>query len=420
MLLNEVSGAQSRTKQLGRTILDIPRRITEPSNTIVDEGTRRKARFLSGALFTGPLVFPVLQITSEVTHGIPYYSASAVFLAALYLLSRTTHVELASVIAMTFAACLPFLILILNPIWENDALPIQILTWPVLVALVGSQLLSAKQEGVLVFGMSTALVIVSWLHPGISFPQAFELIAVAFVFQGLVWITSWTTEYYSTSLEESNRDLAARRRELEIYTGLMKHDLANDIQMVLGGLELSQMSADNQKKQASFIESTVAAAERMKNLIHIFSLSEDELEGNIITVLETICERAQIAFKGMLVTLNVDKKVRDRQVTYGRLTSLAFDNLLRNTAQYAGDSPNVLIEMSIVDEQIEIMYRDDGPGVAKQIRNQLFRRGVTTGAEGRGLGLYLTKTIIESEGGSICLIDNERPGCCFNIRLPLH
>jgi len=48
----------------------------------------------------------------------------------------------------------------------------------------------------------------------------------------------------------------------------------------------------------------------------------------------------------------------------------------------------------------------------------LFGKGVTTGSKGRGLGLYLTKTIIESEGGSIELVDTGRPGCCFHIRLP--
>lgn len=419
MLLSEASKRQSRSGRLVRTILNLPWRITEPSDTIVEKKTRRKARFLSGVLFTGPLVFPVLQITSEVTYGIPYYSFSAVFLAALYLLSRTTHVELASVITIAFAAGLPVLILLLNPIWENEALPIQILTWPVLVALIGSQLLTAKHEGVLVIGMSTVFVIVSWFHPGINFPQAFELIAVAFVFQGLVWITSWTTEYYSISLEESNLNLAARRRELEIYTSLLKHDLANDIQMILGSLELSQMTIDDPKKCANFIESTLAAAERMKSLIHIFSISEDELDSDIVTIIESICQRAQITFKGMLITLDIKEEARNQPVYYGRLIALAFENLLRNTDQHAGNSPNVRISISVIRSHLEIIFEDDGPGIPEQIRGQLFGRGVTTGAKGRGLGLYLTRKIIEAEGGSIILTDNGKPGCCFKILLPL-
>ncbi len=418
--MRETSKNITKVSRLARVIIDLPRRITEPSPSIVDARFRRKTRFLSTVLFIAPIIFPVLQITSEVTYGIPYYSFSAIFLAALYLLSRSSHVKLASTIAIGYVACLPFVILLLNSIWENEALPIQILTWPILAALIGSQLLTTKREGVLVIGMSAALFIVSWLHPGINFPQAAELITVSFVFQGLIWITSWTTEYYANSLEESNRNLAARRRELEIYTGLLKHDLANDIQVVLGGLELAQMTVDDHKKQESFIESTLATAERMKNLIQIFSFSEDELEADIIAVLERICKRAQIAFKGMLVTLSVDEEVRNRKIVYGKLTTIAFENLLRNTAQYAGDAPNVLIKISIVDEHLKISFEDDGPGVSEEIRDQLFGKGVTTGAKGRGLGLYLSKKIIESEGGSICLIDNDRPGCCFQIQLPLH
>ena len=64
------------------------------------------------------------------------------------------------------------------------------------------------------------------------------------------------------------------------------------------------------------------------------------------------------------------------------------------------------------------MFEDDGPGVSEEIREQLFGKGVTTGSKGRGLGLYLTKAIIESEGGSIELVETGRTGCCFHIKLP--
>ena len=223
-------------------------------------------------------------------------------------------------------------------------------------------------------------------------------------------------------MEESNLSLAARRRELEIYTSLLKHDLANDIQMILGSLELSQMTIDEPEKCANFLESTYSAAERMKSLSHIFSISEDELDNdnNIVTSIELICQRARITFKGMLITLDIAEETRNQPVFYGKLISLAFENLLRNTDQHAGDSPNVRISIAIVKDHLEIIFEDDGHGVPEEIRSQLFGRGVTTGAKGRGLGLYLTRKIIETEGGSIALTDNGKPGCCFSIRLPLH
>lgn len=416
----ETSEKKYRAKQVGRALLDLPRRITEPSKAIVEEGNRRKARFLSALIFTTIPIFPILQITSEVTGGFPYYSGSAILLAGLYVMSRTKHIRFTSTFAIIFPASFPFLILIMNEVWTNHNLAFQLMTWPVLAAIIGSQILTKEKEALLISVVNVGLVILCLFHPGIAFLDAIKFIAASFAIQTLLWFTNWTYEYYTTKIEQSNRAIETRKNELEIYTNLLRHDLANDIQIVLGDLELAKMNADEPKRHASFLESAFAAGERMKNLIHIFSVSEDELDNDIVTVLELICNRAQIIFKDMLVTLEIEDEVRNQPVSYGKLTALAFENLLRNTAQHAGDEPNVRIKVSQVQDYLEIIFEDDGLGVPEEIRGQLFRRGVTTRAEGRGLGLYLTKTIIEAEGGSIALIDNGKPGCCFEIRLPLH
>ena len=409
---------KSRLMYIVRVLLDLPRRITEPSKSITDEGERRKARFLSVALFIGTSVFPILQITSDVTMGIPYYSGAAVFLAVLYLLSRTNHVRITSAISITFVGLFPFMVLLLNPSWSSHDLAFQIFPWPVLAVLIGNQLLSKEKEAALIAMINVGLIVVCLLHPGIIFADAIEFIGVSFTIQTLIGIAAWTTEYYSTKVEESNRTIEARRRELEIYTSLLRHDLSNDIQMVLGGLELSQLTLDKPKRQASFLESTLAAAERMKSLIHIFSISEDELDSDLVSVLELICRRAEIAFKGMKVILDIKEDVRECKIFYGKLTALAFENLLRNTAQHAGETPTVQITISQSNNHFDIVFEDDGPGVSEEIRKQLFGKGVTTGSKGRGLGLYLTKAIIESEGGTIELVESEKTGCCFHIKLP--
>ena len=225
------------------------------------------------------------------------------------------------------------------------------------------------------------------------------------------------SEYYSTGLEKSNRRLEARRRELEIYTSLLRHDLGNDLQLILGGIELSQM-ANGEPRQVAFLESTYAAAQRMRSLLHIFSMTDAELDDNIVAVLEKIGKRAEIAFKGMQVSINIADEVRDRPPKYGRLVALAFENLLRNASQHAGNNPNVEIEITRVGDMLEVMFEDDGPGIDPNIRESLFEKGTSTGSEGKGLGLYLAKTIIESENGSISLVSTNGSGCCFLIRLP--
>jgi hypothetical protein len=336
---------ESKSKEGLRILSAIPRKLTQPSSLIADEGSQRKARFLSFDLLIGIGVFPILQITSKVTDGIPYYSGYAVLFAIVYLISRTQHLRISTAITIISTAALPFTILIIHQNWESTNLAFQILIWPVIAALIGSQLLSMEKEALLIAGMNIGLIIVAWTHPGILFVEAIQFIAASFALQALLWLTAWIEEFYRTKLEIANQNLAARGRELEIYTSLLRHDLGNDIQMVLGGIELSQMTCDDEKKQAAFLESTLAAAERMRSLIHMFSLSESELDADILKVLETIGKRASIAFKGMEIEIVATEKVKRNPPHYGRLTAVAFENLFRNCSQHAGENPPVHIDL---------------------------------------------------------------------------
>ncbi len=416
---NELRDAQKEPPKIGglvERLMDLPKALTRPAPAITG-GERRKARFLRTAIFTAVCVFPILQYSSNPTQGYPVYAFLTVVMAGVYLLSSTTHVRLASAITIACAACLPFVSFALYPIWTGGELAFQILAWPVISVLLGTQLTSIRTQVLLVSGLFIALILVSMLHPGIAIATAFELIAVFFAIAVLLIFASWNQDYYSTGLERSNKTLESRRRELEIYTSLLRHDLGNDLQMVLGGIELAQME-NGEPKQGAFLESTHAAAQRMRSLLHIFSMTEAELDADLITVIEKIGKRAEIAFKGMKVSINVTDDVRQHPPKYGRLVALAFENLLRNASQHAGNAPKVEMMISQSGNTLEVLFGDDGPGIDPSIRDHLFEKGVSTGAESQGLGLYLTRTIIESENGSIELFSADKSGCCFLIKLP--
>ncbi|MHA2058855.1 MAG: sensor histidine kinase [Candidatus Thorarchaeota archaeon] len=415
--LRDVQQEPLNTGGLVKRIMDLPRALTRPAPTFTEGGQRRRARFLRTALFVAVFAFPILQITSEPIQGYPLYSLLTFFIAGVYLLSGTEHLRLASAIAIICAASLPFITILINPVWPRGLLAMQIMTWPVLAVLIGSQLLPLKKQSLLVGGITIGLLLLSIWHPGIVFRDGIELIAVYLAISVLLVFTSWTQDYYSTGLERINKDLAARRRELEIYTSLLRHDLINDVQMILGGIELAMIS-NGEPKQAAFLDSTLAAAQRMKSLLHIFSVSEAELDADIFKVIEKIGKRAEIAFKGMHVSISATDDVRQEPPKYGRLVALAFENLLRNASQHAGDNPNVEIMISRSGETLEVHFADDGPGIDPVIRENLFGKGVSTGPEGKGLGLYLAKIIFESERGTIDLLPMNDPGCCFLIKLP--
>ena len=93
-----------------------------------------------------------------------------------------------------------------------------------------------------------------------------------------------------------------------------------------------------------------------------------------------------------------------------------FGNLLLNAAQ-AG-ARHVEVRGEPVDGVARVEIRDDGPGVSASVRARLFEPFATGRAEGTGLGLAVSRQIIERHGGVLQLLDGSG-GAAFEIRLPL-
>lgn len=92
-------------------------------------------------------------------------------------------------------------------------------------------------------------------------------------------------------------------------------------------------------------------------------------------------------------------------------------NLLVNAAQ-AG-ARNAWIEVGALGGEARVLVRDDGPGVDPGVRPRLFEPFATGRAEGTGLGLALSRRIVERQGGALLLVQGEDAGAAFEVRLPL-
>ncbi len=91
-------------------------------------------------------------------------------------------------------------------------------------------------------------------------------------------------------------------------------------------------------------------------------------------------------------------------------------NLLVNAAQ-AG-ARNAWVRAGVEDGRARIVVRDDGPGIDPAMRPRLFEPFVTGRAEGTGLGLALSRRIVERQGGTLRLL-GAGPGTAFELSLPL-
>jgi two-component system sensor kinase FixL len=96
-------------------------------------------------------------------------------------------------------------------------------------------------------------------------------------------------------------------------------------------------------------------------------------------------------------------------------------NLIRNAIEAMEQSPRrdlVIASRGRDDELVEVSVADSGPGIAAEISAQLFQPFVTTKRYGMGVGLSISRSIVEGHGGQITVEANQGGGTVFRFTMP--
>ncbi len=210
-----------------------------------------------------------------------------------------------------------------------------------------------------------------------------------------------------------------QHRELGIIASLLRHDVRNDLGVILSTLDLARMiTAEDDSELQDIVDTIEATCERILSLVSTLGESARVADMDVCTLLSLVSKRAEEVNRNLSVRVKVAKSARNIKIPDSRLIPAVFDNLLRNSAVYGGADPQVIIDASMKNGELEVIVSDDGPGIADEVRGRLFERGVTT--SGSGLGLYLSRQIIEGVGGNIELVEGHASsGATFLITLPI-
>ncbi|MGC2854632.1 PhnD/SsuA/transferrin family substrate-binding protein [Novispirillum sp. DQ9] len=95
-------------------------------------------------------------------------------------------------------------------------------------------------------------------------------------------------------------------------------------------------------------------------------------------------------------------------------------NLLQNAADATAGQPHrhLSVTTRAVPDGLEVAVADNGPGLAPEARHRLFEPFFTTKPHGMGLGLSLSRSILEAHGGRLWVEDAPGGGACFRFILP--
>ncbi len=221
--------------------------------------------------------------------------------------------------------------------------------------------------------------------------------------------------------ESKNAEMERNRqnREMELYASLLRHDIGNDLQILLAYIEsLDTRYSQDQPENQENLKPIKASIYRMSKLLNALGKHSEIEERTLIQLLEGVAKTATEIHHGLKVNIQADKNVGDLHITGYRFLSTVFENLIRNTAQNILKIPIVDIQVSRENGNAIIDFVDNGNGIPDDLKPNLFQKGITT--NGGGLGLYLTRQILRIYNGSIELMDSrEGEGARFRIMLPL-
>lgn len=220
--------------------------------------------------------------------------------------------------------------------------------------------------------------------------------------------------------------------------GLMIGSISHSIKGVLTGLDAGVylltkgVEQKNEARVESGLEIVQRMAERIRRMISDILLfaKERELKREPTAIREFVEEvlaivRPKFAAKGIPLELDLGPSPGGFDVDPDLLRP-ALVNLLENAAdacaaQATAREPHVALRVTGGDQGVEVTVEDNGIGMTREQLKNLFTLFFSTkGAQGTGLGLFITDTIVRRHGGRIAVESTPGLGSRFRVTLPRH
>jgi signal transduction histidine kinase len=232
--------------------------------------------------------------------------------------------------------------------------------------------------------------------------------------------------FLARSFEEMRRDVLDRDRQMKMMLSGIAHEVRNP----LGGMELfcgllredlEEAGDTDALEKLDRIEREVDYLDRVVDEFRNYA-GERSLERERFEVDELLAElnnltAGDIDEAGCQLTVDVEEGLEataDRE----QIRRVVL-NLIRNAYQACEEGSRIELEARAPDEATRtICVRDDGPGISDDELEQMFTPFYTTKEKGSGLGLPLSRQIVEQHGGSLEVDSEPGEGTEVRIRLP--
>ncbi len=240
-------------------------------------------------------------------------------------------------------------------------------------------------------------------------------------------------EAANADLQKKTKELAASNTELEEFAYVASHDLQEPLRMVTGFLtQLESKYGDSlDEKAKKYIFYATDGAKRMRQII--LDLLEYSRVGRNDDKPEKVDFNALMnevlpLYRRSIEELNATIHIEQLPVLHSYKTPVrqVLQNLLSNALKYTRDGvpPEITVSSKETPTDFEFSVQDNGIGIDPEYFNQIFvifkRLHNRDRFPGTGMGLAITKKIVENMGGRIWLDSHEGEGSVFHFTIPKH
>jgi signal transduction histidine kinase len=233
-------------------------------------------------------------------------------------------------------------------------------------------------------------------------------------------------------LEERGRELEAASRHKSEFLTAMSHELRTPLNAIIGFSEVLQEGSVGalNERQAAYLGDIREAGRHLLALIEdLLDLAKIEagrvdLDVGATDVAECIdlgfmMVRERAGRRGVRLEMDVDPAV-GRIPADGRRVRQVLVNLLSNAVRFSPENGVVRVRARLVGDEVRISVHDGGPGIAPGDQERIFETFEQLGGagEGTGLGLPLSRALVQLHGGRLWVESRLGEGSAFVVALP--
>ncbi len=243
-------------------------------------------------------------------------------------------------------------------------------------------------------------------------------------------------------LEEAKNKAEVANKAKSSFLFNMSHDIRTPMNAIIGFTDIALQSKDDPERLADCLDKVQRSSAHLLKLVDdILDMARiengkielEETDANLITVIKDLsaiiqgtAEKKNIQFSLSLEDIT-DSHITIDVVRFNRIMI----NILSNAVKYTNSGGHVLFTVKQVSSRrnntstYEFIVADNGIGMTKDFVRHIYdsfsreRSSTISGVEGTGLGMSITKGLIDKMGGKISIKTQQRKGTTVTVRLPI-